>query len=128
MAAITRVICQRDALLDGGIATRFTIPLSEPLGDAACIAVAYDGDVYAYVNSCPHKGTELDWQPGEVFEETGLYLMCATHGALFEPRSGLCVAGPCHGARLQSVAIKVVGNDVVLVGNDLEMTNENPKT
>ena len=128
MAAITRVICKRDALLDGGVATRFTIPLSDPLRDAACIVVAHDGEVYAYVNSCPHKGTELDWQPGEVFEETGLYLMCATHGALFEPRSGLCVAGPCHGARLQSVAINVVGNDVVLIDSGAKLTNENPET
>ena len=127
MATTTRVICKRDALVDGGVATRFTIPLYAPARDAPCFVVACDGDVYAYVNSCPHRGTELDWQPGEVFEETGLYLMCATHGALFEPRNGLCVAGPCHGARLQSVAINVVGNDVVLVGNDLEMTNEKPK-
>lgn len=128
MAATSRVICQRDALLDGGIATRFTIPLSEPARDAPCFVVAYDGDVYAYVNSCPHRGTELDWQPGEVFEETGLYLMCATHGALFGPTNGLCVAGPCHGARLQSVAIKVVGNDVVLVDSGPDLTNENPET
>ena len=120
----TRVICKRDALLDGGVATRFTTPLFEPLRDTACFVVAYDGDVYAYVNSCPHRGTELDWQPGEVFEETGLYLMCATHGALFEPDNGLCIAGPCHGARLQSVAIKVVGNDVVLVDSAEKNTNE----
>ena len=128
MAATTRVVCKRDALLDGGVATRFTIALFEPARDTPCFVVACDGDVYAYVNSCPHRGTELDWQPGEVFEETGLYLMCATHGALFEPRSGLCVAGPCHGARLQSVAINVVGNDVVLIDSGAKLTNENPET
>src|SRR6185312_16085931 len=39
------------------------------------------GMVRVYVNRCPHMGTELDWQPGDFFEESGLYLVCATHGA-----------------------------------------------
>jgi len=41
---------------------------------------------------------ELDWQPGEFFDIAGVYLVCSTHGAIFEPNSGLCVAGPCRGA------------------------------
>ena len=49
--------------------------------------------------------TELDWQPGEFFELSGTYLVCATHGALFDPASGLCVAGPCRGASLARVAV-----------------------
>lgn len=114
MAATERVICRLGDLAEGGCAVKFTIASGEPATQIPCFAIAFDGAVHAYVNSCPHRGTELDWQPGEVFEETGLYLMCATHGALFEPDSGLCVAGPCHGARLQSVAIDVCGNDVVL--------------
>ena len=114
MAATARVICRLDDLAEGGRAVKFTIASGEPAFQTPCFAIAFNGTVYAYVNSCPHRGTELDWQPGEVFEETGLYLMCATHGALFEPDSGLCVAGPCHGARLQSLAIDLCGNDVVL--------------
>ena len=114
MAATERVICRLGDLAEGGRAVKFTIASGEPAFQTSCFAIVFDGVVHAYVNSCPHRGTELDWQPGEVFEETGLYLICATHGALFEPDSGLCVAGPCHGARLQSLAIDVRGNDVVL--------------
>ena len=118
MAETERVVCRVDELVDGGRAIKFEIAICEPARQMPCFAVKYDGAVYAYINSCPHRGTELDWQPGEVFEESGLYLMCATHGALFEPVSGLCVDGPCHGARLRSLLIKVVGNDVVLLNHE----------
>lgn len=114
MAESERVICRVDQLADGGAAVRFEATFSALDQDLSCFAISYGGAVFAYVNSCPHRGTELDWQPGEVFEETGLYLVCATHGALFEPDSGLCVGGPCHGEHLRSLPIKVVGNDVVL--------------
>ena len=124
MAEPERVICRADQLVDGGLAIRFEIASAEPGRSRACFAIAYDGKVHAYVNSCPHQGTELDWQPGEVFEETGLYLMCATHGALFEPDSGLCVGGPCRGARLQALPVKVVGNEIVLQGRVVEIRNE----
>lgn len=125
MANAERIICSVGQLADGGKAVRFEITLLEPAREMPCFAVSYDGDVYAYVNSCPHRGTELDWQPGEVFDETGLYLVCATHGALFEPDSGLCVGGPCFGAHLRPLPIKIVGNDVVLLGNDADMGNTN---
>ena len=127
MAETERVICRVDQLVDGGLAVRFETTLAQPERQLPCFAIAYEGAVYAYVNSCPHRGTELDWQPGEVFEETGLYLMCATHGAQFEPDSGFCVGGPCQGAHLRSLSIKVMGNDVVLLGNGVEIDNDNEK-
>ena len=123
MAATERVICRLGDLAEGGLAAKFTILRGEPAILISCFAIAFDGAVHAYVNSCPHRGTELDWQPGEVFEETGLYLMCATHGALFEPDSGLCVAGPCHGARLQSLAINVCGDEVALSDRSANIGN-----
>ncbi len=61
--------------------------------------------VYAYVNRCPHQGTELDWVPGQVFDHQQRFLICATHGALFEPSSGRCVAGPCKGTRLTPIPL-----------------------
>lgn len=123
MAETERVICRVDELNDGGLAVKFVVSQSEPARDLPCFAIVFHGAVHAYVNSCPHRGTELDWQAGEVFDETGLYLVCATHGALFEPNSGLCVDGPCHGARLRPVAIKILGNDVVLSGHSGDIGN-----
>ena len=99
MADPARVICKSETLAEGGLAVRF------PIGESANgFVIRFQGRVQGYVNQCPHMGTELDWQPGEVFDESGLYLVCATHGAIFDPQSGLCVAGPCRGASLQRIA------------------------
>ena len=121
MAEHQRIICRADELTDDGRAVRFTALIANPAREVACFVIGFDGQVYGYANSCPHRGIELDWQEGEVFEETGLYLMCATHGALFEPDSGLCVAGPCQGARLRPLAITVSGGDVVLDGHGVDL-------
>ena len=77
------------------------------LVEASLIAfvIRYRGRVHAYLNECRHQCTELDWNPGEFFDAERLYLVCATHGALYEPDSGLCVDGPCRGARLAGVAV-----------------------
>jgi len=50
--------------------------------------VNHDGRYRAYVNRCPHRGTPLDLWPNELFAEDGRALVCATHGALFEPATG----------------------------------------
>jgi nitrite reductase/ring-hydroxylating ferredoxin subunit len=113
------LICARSDLLDGksgGKAHRFEIMRDGR--KTPCFAFAFQGAIYAYVNRCPHQGTELDWLPGEVFDDDGLYLICATHGAVFEPDSGLCCGGPCRGASLERLNIDEVEGNVVMVGND----------
>jgi nitrite reductase/ring-hydroxylating ferredoxin subunit len=103
MAGDPRLICEAGALTEGGAGERFDW---SPAGGAGKgFAIRHAGAVRAFVNRCPHLGVELDWQPGEFFETTGLYLACSTHGALFDPTSGLCVAGPCRGARLEAIAV-----------------------
>lgn len=101
MADRKRLICTAGALEEGGQGVRFDARQGPPAEGG--FAVRYDGSVCAFVNRCPHLGTELDWQPGEFFEEAGVYLICSTHGALFEPSTGFCVSGPCRGASLQPV-------------------------
>ena len=49
------------------------------------------------LNRCGHIPVELDWQPGEFFDHSGLYLICATHGALYAPETGHCLGGRCNG-------------------------------
>jgi nitrite reductase/ring-hydroxylating ferredoxin subunit len=97
------VICESAALAEGGGVRFDWAPAG---GEGKGFAVRFDGEPRAFVNRCPHLGVELDWQPGEFFEQTGLYLVCSTHGAIFEPSTGLCVAGPCRGARLEAIAIE----------------------
>ena len=76
-------------------------------------ALNHEGRVYAYVNSCPHVGTPLDLWPNEFLAEDGCTIVCATHGALFEP-DGLCSAGPCAGDRLTPLLAVVEDGTVVV--------------
>ena len=114
MAHDERVICASEALVDGGPGVRFELDPAVHFTPAA-FAVRHCGAVRAFVNRCPHAGTELDWNPGEFFDETQLYLMCATHGALFEPGNGYCVAGPCRGASLEPLAVAERDGQVILL-------------
>ena len=43
---------------------------------------------------------------GRVFTHDGEQLICATHGALFDPASGACLYGPCKGKALEAVPIR----------------------
>jgi len=111
-----RLICAATELAEGGRGVRFDWPAAGGAGKG--FAVRFDGEVRAFVNRCPHLGVELDWQPGEFFEASGLYLICSTHGATFEPAGGLCVAGPCRGARLEAIAVQERDGRVFLAASE----------
>lgn len=98
-----REICASEALQNGGKGFRFSVMRwgrEEP-----AFAVRYNNVAYAYLNRCSHVPTELDWTPGEFFEDGGRYLICATHGALYAPESGRCVGGRCQGKGLHALSV-----------------------
>jgi len=115
MADDARLICASEALAEGGRGVRFALRAQG--GAEKGFAIRSCGAVRAYVNRCPHLGTELDWQPGEFFDVAGLYLVCSTHGAMFEPGTGYCVAGPCRGASLERLQVRECDGRVLLVGD-----------
>ncbi|MGH7419996.1 MAG: hypothetical protein ACREI4_00090 [Candidatus Rokuibacteriota bacterium] len=45
---------------------------------------------------------------------TFLVMICATHGAVFAPDTGLWVEGPCPGARLERLAVTRRGDELVV--------------
>jgi len=59
-------------------------------------------------------GTPLDLWPNEFLTEDGREIVCATHGALYDPESGLCTAGPCAGDHLTPLPVRVEGRTVVV--------------
>lgn len=98
MAARERLICAGDAVTEAGPGVRFTV---EQDGETVpAFVIRFHGCVHAYLNRCGHVPVELDWQPGEFFDVTRLYLICATHGALYDPRTGACIEGRCRGQGL----------------------------
>lgn len=67
-------------------------------------AVRQGSQVFVYENRCPHRGIPLEWVADQFLDSSGKLIQCASHGALFLPESGECVAGPCSGASLTPVA------------------------
>ena len=113
MAGASRVICASAALVDGGKGVRFSV---ERHGmQRAAFAIRYNGRVHAYLNSCAHIPVELDWLEGEFFDHSKLYLICATHGATYEPETGFCILGPCRGQRLTALPVTERDGQVLLV-------------
>lgn len=98
-------VCRAEVLCDGGAGVRFDVRVhnGKRIDAATAFAIRFDGAVRVYLNECQHVPVELDWQPGRFFDDSGLYLVCATHGALYEPDTGVCIGGPCAGRRLRAL-------------------------
>lgn len=103
MAATQRLICNSADLAEGGDGHRFEVAEAGKI--AAAFVVRHGGAVHGYLNRCAHVPVELDWQPGKFFDAERRYLICATHGAIYEPDTGRCVGGPCTGQRLTALDV-----------------------
>ena len=92
-------LCASADLNDGGQAVSFDLSY----GGQTCraFAIRYRGQVHAYLNRCTHVAMEMDWQPGRFFDDTGQWLLCASHGAAYRPDSGQCAGGPCKGGLIR---------------------------
>ncbi|HAV62617.1 MAG TPA: Rieske (2Fe-2S) protein [Verrucomicrobiales bacterium] len=106
-------ICPADGLLQGS-AVKFQF---------RCEGIPFEGfvvrvgdQIFAYENRCRHLPLPLDHEANRFFTTDGAHLVCSSHGAIYEPSTGLCVRGPCEGARLKKLEASLQnGNVVVLV-------------
>jgi nitrite reductase/ring-hydroxylating ferredoxin subunit len=87
--------------------------------ETECFVVNYEGQLFAYVNSCRHVPMTMDWIDNQFLTEDGRYILCATHGAAFEPESGECIFGPPCGKFLARVPLSI-DNDQVIAHRPLE--------
>ena len=69
-------------------------------------------DVRAYRNECRHIPMTMDWVENRFLSPDGCYIQCATHGALYDPESGHCVAGPPAGESLRAFAVAVRDGEI----------------
>jgi nitrite reductase/ring-hydroxylating ferredoxin subunit len=88
-------LCASADLVDGGRAVGFDVVFAGQVSRA--FAIRYQGTVHAYLNRCSHVPMEMDYQPDQFFDDTGHWLLCATHGAAYMPSTGQCAGGPCRG-------------------------------
>ena len=106
-----------DDLIEKSLGLKFKLP---QLGDFTTgFVVRYLGKPYAYINQCAHIPVELDWKAGEFFTQEKDYIICATHGAQYQPDTGHCVAGPCKGKKLKPLMVEEVNNTIIININGL---------
>ncbi len=117
MAASERLICASDAVVESGLGYRFSVP--GPGRDLPAFVIRFRGRVYAYLNECGHVPAELDWQPGEFFDYSKLYLICSIHGALYAPDSGQCLGGRCQGIGLKPLGVEERNGAVYLLADSI---------
>jgi nitrite reductase/ring-hydroxylating ferredoxin subunit len=92
-------LCHSRELVDGGLAVGFDVVYAGQTCRA--FAIRYRAQVHAYLNRCTHVAMEMDWQPDRFFDDTGQWLLCASHGAAYRPDSGQCAGGPCKGGLIR---------------------------
>lgn len=76
-------------------------------------------EVAAYLNRCPHLGVPLNWQADDFMDSEAVFIRCATHGALFEPQTGLCIQGPCRGESLWQLSCFIEENSIHIDESEL---------
>ncbi len=108
-----RLLCRLDEIEDGE-AKGFPAPPGAFIG---LLAVRQGETVRVYLNSCPHIGVPLDWNPHRFLTRNGQKIICAVHGAEFRIETGECTTGPCLGDFLEAVMIEIK-DGVVLVPAD----------
>ncbi len=100
-------LCNSAELLEAGPAVPFDVIYAGQTCRA--FAVRFEGQPQAYLNRCTHVAMELDWQPNQVFDATGRWLLCASHGAAFQPDTGACAGGPCRGGLVKIELLERAG-------------------
>lgn len=97
------VVCLSEDVKEKGKAVRFMVAYQGKIKPA--FVIRYHGQVYGYLNQCAHQPVEMDWQLGEFWGLDHATLVCSMHGAGYLPESGMCIMGPCKGARLIQVPV-----------------------
>ena len=108
MSSYPKIICASDLLED-----------NHSLGfhheQEKGIIVRYQGQVHAYLDSCPHRNKSLGDGPN-FLDSDNLFLRCEHHQALFALDSGTCITGPCVQQQLTSVAVTEQDGQILLLG------------
>ena len=101
----TTVLCPLDDIPDGG-GKEITRVAGAP-GEAPIVVLRRGDQAWAYRNVCPHFSIPLNYEPDTFWTYEAEHLMCAHHSAMFRFEDGVCVDGPCLGAALTRVPVRI---------------------
>ncbi len=97
-------LCASAELAERGDALAFEV--LEYRRPVRAFALRFEGRVVAYLNRCAHTPVEMDWQEGKFLDLDREHILCAIHGAAYQPATGRCVGGPCVGSRLTAIEVQ----------------------
>jgi nitrite reductase/ring-hydroxylating ferredoxin subunit len=81
--------------------------------EVECFLLNHGGQLFAYVNRCRHVPMTMDWVDNQFLTEDGRYILCATHGAAYEPDTGECIFGPPCGKVLDRVPLTLEEDRII---------------
>jgi nitrite reductase/ring-hydroxylating ferredoxin subunit len=107
---------QRVVARDGELAEGQTVKFKFRDGgdEREGFVIRHRGTVHAYRNECRHVPMAMDWVENRFLSRDRCYIQCATHGALYQIDTGLCVDGPPAGERLRRLDVEVRGEEIVV--------------
>ncbi|MBH97698.1 MAG: hypothetical protein CMM56_04510 [Rhodospirillaceae bacterium] len=111
------VLCRTDEITDPG-SRQFT--WGTGLWPLEIFVVKKDGDVFGYVNRCPHAGHPLNWQRDRFLTKDQNLIICNSHGARFQITDGLCVSGPCPGSVLTKIRLNINKKHIIADKKELD--------
>jgi len=106
-----RVVVARVGELASGQTKKFVLQVDGR--EVECFLLNYSGQLFAYVNRCRHVPMTMDWIDNQFLTEDGSYILCATHGAAYEPDTGECIFGPPCGKFLDRVPLTIDQDHVI---------------
>lgn len=114
-----RIVVPDVASLAHGQARTFTFDDGEHEGRGFVLVLRWEGgkgqELVAYRNRCAHVAFDLDMGTGEFWSAKLGRIYCRTHGACYEPRTGICDRGPCVGRGLEPFVVERQGADAVVL-------------
>lgn len=96
-------LCSLDDVPDGGAVEI----KAEEASEAGIVMLRRGDQAWAYRNVCPHFSIPLNYEPNTFWAYDAELLMCAHHSAMFRFEDGHCIDGPCEGAALTPVPIRI---------------------
>lgn len=97
-------LCEESVIAEAE-AKEFNLPTRQ--GEQRILVIKWKGQLLAYLNSCPHAGWPLNFQPDAFFNPDKTRIQCSNHMAMFDPATGACDSGPCVGDHLTPLNLKV---------------------
>lgn len=85
------------------------------LTDKSVFALIWKGELKIYLNSCPHRFVNLEWEKDKFLDYEGIFIQCSVHGALFRIDDGFCIAGPCPGQSLTALPYRIEEGSIYLI-------------